>query len=99
MSRTLITLAQAKAQLVIETDDDDSAILLKCAEATGVVDDYLEWRADPSWTDRTVPDHVRTAILLVFAHLWRHRGDGEGGSPLTTGVKDVLRRSRDPSLA
>ena len=28
-----------------------------------------------AWTEATVPDPVRVAVLLVVADLWAHRGD------------------------
>jgi hypothetical protein len=98
MTAPLITLTQAKDQLVYEADDRDSEILLKIEEASSIVTDYLK-RPDHGWTDRTVPGHVRAAVRLVLANLWAQRGDVDGADPLSPAVKSLLHRERDPTLA
>lgn len=99
MTVPLITLAQAKAQLVIEDDDRDSEILLKAEEATDIVVDYLK-KPDHGWTDRTVPGRVRLAILMVLTSIFFNRGDDAAAAdPISKAVVDVLARTRDPTLA
>lgn len=96
----LITLAQAKAQLqMLDGEDDrDSQILLKMEEASDIVVGYLK-NPTHGWTDRTVPARVRASILLVLSHLWHHRGDDDGGDPISDAVKSLLMRDRDPAIA
>ncbi len=97
----LITLAQAKQQLVIEneTTERDSELLLKMEEANDAVINYLKSRADPSWTSNTVPPRIRAAILLVLTNLWTHRGDDDMSDPISSAVASVLMRDRDPAAA
>lgn len=96
----LITLTQAKHQLHMQEDenDRDSQILLKMQEASDIVVGYLK-NPDHGWTDRTVPGRVRAAILLVFTHLWHHRGDDDGSDPISPAVVSLLMRDRDPAIA
>lgn len=100
MGAVLITLAQAKAQLrMLDGEDDrDSEIVLKMEEASDIIVGYLK-NADHGWTDRTVPGHVRAAILLVFTNLWHHRGDDDGSDPISPAVVSLLMRDRDPAIA
>jgi hypothetical protein len=90
----LITLHQAKAQARVEHDEHDSDMLLKASSASAIVLNYLKY-PDLDWTDRSVPDDVRAAVLLVFQHLYE-RAEGD---PLSEGVKSLLHRHRDPTLA
>ena len=101
MGACLITLAQAKHQLqmVAGEDDRDSQIILKMEEASDIIVGYLKSRADPNWTDRTVPPRVRAAILLVFDNLWHYRGETDGSDPISPAVQSLLMRDRDPALA
>lgn len=62
-------------------------------EATSIVVDYLK-KLDHEWTVEDVPPVIRTAILMVAQHI-----DVGEPEPLSRGVKDLLRRQRDPALA
>lgn len=93
-SSVLITLTQAKDALVIESDEFDSQLLLRCEEASGIVVDYIK-RPAHGWTDMTVPSVVRAAILIVLKNLW----ENPDASPISQGVIDLLVRQRDPALA
>lgn len=97
----LITLAQAKHQLVIEdsTTDRDSEIILKMEEASDIVVNYLKAQADATWTQSTVPARIRAAILLVLTNLWAHRGDSSESDPISDAVASLLMRDRDPAVA
>lgn len=110
----LVTLDQAKQQSGITWayEDEHLALLLKAAQ--GVVIEHVdqrvseadEWTATiAAWTEDTVPENVRFAILLQFAAMVRFRGDDEAkmtgldDNGLAVGVAGLLRRLRDPSLA
>lgn len=97
----LITLAQAKQQLVIETEttERDSELLLKMEEASDIVMDYLKSRADQAWTSNSVPPRIRSAVLLVLTNLWAHRGDDGSSDPISSAVASLLMRDRDPAVA
>ena len=62
-------------------------------EATAIVIDFLK-RPDHGWTIATVPAQVRSAIFMVAQAI-----DVGEPEPLSRGVKDILRRMRDPALA
>jgi hypothetical protein len=99
MGVTLVTLEQAKRQLRVDYDDDDSEILLKAEEASDIVVDYIK-RPDHGWSDRTCPGHVRSAVLLVLGNLYGPRGDDvKTAEPLSQPVMNLLWRERDPALA
>lgn len=91
---SLVTLAQVKEYAVIETDDFDSALLLRAEEATHIVIDYIK-RPDHGWTDRTVPPLVRVCILRTAKILF----DQTDEKPLDEWATGVLERFRDPALA
>jgi hypothetical protein len=100
MGVPLITLTQAKDQLRASGfSDDDSLILLMAEEASDIVVDYIK-RPDHGWTDRTVPGHVRAAVLLVLGNLYGQRGDNATDTnPISDAVASLLWRERDPALA
>lgn len=97
----LVTLERAKSQEYIIHDAYDAEVAAKAEEASDIVLDYLGRRDNPDeWTDETVPGTVRAAVLLTFGALWENRDGGEDGpEPLSTAVKSLLRRYRDPVLA
>lgn len=111
---SLITLAQAKAHLRIDTvstspmDADEADLLLKMAQAEHLILDYLKVLSvsPPEWTDETnVPPLVQAAILFQLGELYRFRGDDDGKADrgpdgsLSPLVEGMLRRYRDPALA
>lgn len=89
----LVTLDQIKARLRIDAIDDQADVESMAEEATDIVIGYLKIE-DPTWTVDTVPDRVRTAILLVVRALY----DGEP-QPISSAVQSILWRDRDPALA
>lgn len=106
----LVTLAQAKRHLRIETETtdplspEDEDLTLKVAQAEAVVLDYLGGAGD-AWTAETVPLEVQAALFYQLGELWRFRGDDAeyydahhelGG--LSRFVMNLLRRHRDPTL-
>jgi hypothetical protein len=100
MGVCLVTLTQAKDHLRASGfTDDDSMILLKAEEASDIIVDFIK-KPNHGWTDRTVPGHVRAAVLLVLGNLYGQRGDDpDGANPLTDPVMALVWRDRDPAMA
>jgi hypothetical protein len=111
---SLITIAQAKAHLRIDTDSlipsdaADADLLLKMAQAEHLILDYLKtpMTSPPYWVDETdVPPLVQAAILFQLGELYRFRGDDDGKADRATDgslspmIEGMLRRYRDPALA
>jgi hypothetical protein len=111
----LVTLAQTKRHLRIETEttdplsEEDEDLTLKMGQAEALILDYLEG-GDAAWTDETtVPPVVQAALLVQVAELWRFRGDDDQYAGITQVthlpgqlslyVVNLLRRYRDPALA
>ncbi|NNM75049.1 head-tail connector protein [Enterovirga aerilata] len=92
----LISVSDAKQQLLIEHDEQDAFLAAKAEEATDIVIGYLK-KPNHGWTEETAPPRVRSAILLVLGVLYRDR-EGQT-NPLTDAVKALLWRDRDPALA
>ncbi|WP_343347645.1 head-tail connector protein [Sphingomicrobium sp. XHP0239] len=90
----LVTMEEAKRQLRIIGNEHDEDIEDKRVQASEIVIDYLDQQADETWTDATVPDHVKAAVLLQLRALFDGTRDG-----IPDGVKDILRRTRKPTLA
>ena len=79
--------------------------------ATGIVMEAIG--PDPvtlearDWTEETVPDPVRVAILLVLTELWAHRGDAapteltvdSSTGRLSPLVERLLVRFREPVVS
>lgn len=89
----LVTLDQIRGRLRIDAIDDQADVESMAAEATDIVIGYLKI-AELEWTVDTVPDRVRTAILLVVQALY----DG-APQPISSAVQSILWRDRDPALA
>lgn len=96
----LITLDQAKVHLRIDTDDPEieEDLLSKMEQASAIILDYIEV-IDSGWDETTVPEHIRTTVLMVLGNLWEHRGDTKESEPITEAIKSVLRRTRTPVLS
>lgn len=100
----LVTLDEAKLHLRIDDDDHDDDIIEKLLGASSMITDYLKLGgALPStWIDETgsitVPADIKAATLLALAELYRER-EAQYADPLSKGVRDLLIRHRDPSLA
>lgn len=109
---SLITLAQAKAHLRIDTpsvsptDAAEADLLLKMAQAESIILDYLKVpvTSPEYWNETTVPPLVQAAVLLQLGELYRFRGDDVEAPAHTIGdlspvITNILRRYRDPALA
>jgi hypothetical protein len=97
----LLTLADAKRHLRVDTEDENADILVKVDQASAIVIDYLKSQADATWTAATVPGHVQAATLIMLAHLYEHRGDDpmDTDEKVWLAVGRLLMRSRDPAMA
>jgi hypothetical protein len=107
----LVTLEQAKKHLRLSGSHEDDDLRMKLTQAQDIIIDYLdesrstEWAAEmDAWTEETVPERVRGAILLQCAELVRFRGDDvdepkrERGS-LSPAIVAYLNRTRMPVIA
>ena len=99
----LVTLATAKTHLRITASDQDR----RPAETFGRerVDPRLPQRPKRSDLDRRdeCTPFIASAVLLLLAHTYEHRGDELARRKTTTrvweAVANLLRRWRDPALA
>jgi hypothetical protein len=101
----LVTLETAKLQLRITGTDYDTDVELRRVQATNIILDFLQDRADASWTDTTVPDPVQQAVLVMLTHLYERGANttpAAGGTPTDADVwkaiERLLARSYDPGL-
>jgi hypothetical protein len=94
-------------------DYDQVDVEMKLEQASAMCLNYIEREADeqsPAWTAQTNPFTdpefaiLQAAILRMFMHLWRWRGDDEktplrSAYDLPDDVASLLRLLKDPSLA
>jgi hypothetical protein len=90
---TLVSLAEAKRQLRIENDDQDTGVMEIAAGASAIVLDYLK-TPDADYDDETVPLVIKRAVLAQMTVLQEDRSAG-----IADQVKDLLSLWRDPALA
>jgi hypothetical protein len=93
----LITVAGAKRRLRLDFADDDVLASELVNEATAIVLNHLKGRANPAWTEASVPFDVKAAIYLAFGRLYANRDGTE--EILSDPVKALLHSYRDPALA
>lgn len=114
---SIITLAQAKRAARITLPDDDADLYLRLEASHETVLEYVnnrlgdtseDWTSEiAEWNADTAPKGVKAAILQMFCHLSRFRGDDPdkaGPRPNPDGdlpeeVKLYLKKFRDPSVA
>lgn len=111
----LITIEEAELHLILDLERSEGSpsiiiderlpdLLLKMAGASEIVLDYLK-RAPTGWDDVNTPALVKSAVLLVLGGLWEQRGgETNDDAPsvdhlLTSTVRSLLHRYRDPALA
>lgn len=81
----LVTLAQSRAHLRTDSEDDDDDLLMKIEAASEMVLDYIGDGAE-AWTDSAgavyedsngqaldVPKRVQSATLMMVGYLYRER--------------------------
>lgn len=95
----LVTLAEVKAYLRIDTADSDAEITLLTEAASEGVLRYIK-----AATEDDIPvdgvDSVKAATLLQVGNLFRFKGDEENPETvLSPTVRAVLHSLRDPTLA
>ena len=114
---TIVTLAQAKkAARIYQMDDENDDLHLRLEIAHELVLDYVNNQIDDSddawldtilsWDEDNAPRRVKGAILSMFVHLTRLRGDDVGKEAavyqdgnLPDQVRMFLGRLRDPTVA
>lgn len=115
---SLVTLQQAKhaARMDPNYHDEDADLYMRLETAHALVLDNLDNQIDDTddvwldtmlaWTSDTAPKAVKAAILAMFTHLVRFRGDeGPKDAPdnpdgdLPQHVRMLLKRYRDPTVA
>jgi hypothetical protein len=114
---SIVTLAQAKkAARIYQMDEENDDLYLRLEIAHELVLDYVNNRVDDSddawletvlsWDEDTAPRRVKGAILSMFVHLTRLRGDDVGKEAavyadgnLPEQVRMFLYRLRDPTVA
>ena len=91
----LVTLEQARHRLRLSAAEDyhEPDVEMKMEQASDIVIDYIK-RPDHEWTDADTPPVIQAAILEVLMRLFEGSDD-----PLSSGVKSILWRYRDPALA
>lgn len=104
-----ITLQEAKAQLRVDTDADDSDIELKIHAASGAVRNYLKSSADLYFDEAgvvipaAIPDEVKVATQIMLGHLYKDRDEDSSGAFehgfLPRPVTALLYPLRTPALA
>lgn len=96
----LVTDTEARLHLRIDGQPEsppgpiDQLLTMKILQASDIVADYIK-RLDHEWTEDTAPPLIKAAVLLVLNVIY----DNPENDPLTTGVKNILHRYRDPALA
>lgn len=109
MLPSFVTIGQAKAHVLVDHDSDDAQLQSMIEQASAIILDYLKLASVPaSWTDGTgstgdspsgaVPPLIQAATLLIIGELYRTR-EAADINVLSAGIKSLLHRYRDPSLA
>jgi hypothetical protein len=107
IAEPLVSLPDAKEHVKVRDTTHDAEIGRFVLAAQNAILDFLKRGADPTWTEATLPLHVRAAVLFLLTHMWKHRGDDmspteSGGTPdaaVWESIDRILARSRDPALA
>lgn len=111
----LVSMAQARAHLRIDTTDGDTDLQLKVRAASRMVIEYIRSGAD-AFTDSAgdvyedsagdatgVPEDVQIAVLFMLGYLDNNRSGDEKGAFergwLPNPVTAILAPYRDPPLA
>lgn len=101
---TLVTLAEAKLQLRVTWNDEDTFIQLVLDAAESAVLDYIKtaW----GWTAATVPPAVKLSILVLLSTYYEPFRDGDNFDNATVAfgypppaVTSLLHRYRTPAMA
>lgn len=103
----LVTLAEVKAGLRIESNDEDTLLESLIAAASGAVVNYLKGQAAVLLTNNDSPPEtppvIKQATVLLVGYLYRNTDSDEGGAfemgYLPKPVMALLYPLRDPALA
>lgn len=112
---SIVTLAQAKKAAQITSDEANDDLYVRLEIAHELCLDYVNNRVDDAdawletilaWDADNAPQRVKGAILHMFVHLTRFRGDDTEkdngplpGEHLPPMVRMMLDRLRDPTVA
>lgn len=96
----LVSLAQAKAHLRIDSDAANTDVQFKVEQASAIILAYLAATVDPGWTVDTAPVNVQSAVLLMLGHLYEHRGDNMAPDAETwAAIRTLLVTLKTPAVA
>ena len=70
----IVSLAELKAHLRVQTDDEDTLLTSLLAQAEAAAEDYC--RAD-FHSMETPPETVRLAVLLMASHFYEYRDSSD----------------------
>jgi hypothetical protein len=95
-----VTLETAKLHLRLYPADTthDADLTLKLQIASDYVLDFLKDRADPTWTDATLPAQVQGAILWYLELLFDHEQRADSERIVAEAIGRILARFRDPAV-
>lgn len=74
----MISLEEAKLHLRIDTDAEDSDLMLKIKASEAAVLHYM--KREPYQPSEEVPYDVRAAVLILLGYLYEHRDNNEGNA-------------------
>jgi Phage gp6-like head-tail connector protein len=96
---SILSLQDAKDQLVITDDDHDRQVQAALDNAEGIIAAYMKTRWDPTWT--VLPGPVNQAVKFMLTHVYENKGDNlaDRDERVWTAVRHVLDQSRDPAYA
>src|SRR5688572_14997170 len=104
---SLVTLEVAKQHLQMDHDLDDALIAKQIEQASEMSVDCLKLPGPPwgcnsgsagAWPGLGVPPLVQSAVLLGLGQLYKDRESSAANVP-SEGVRSLLHRPRDPSMA
>ena len=107
----LVTLTQAKAQVRVDHDFDDTQLDEMRSRASWAVMDYLKidiYDTGFNWVDDfgepirgNIPPNIAAAVLLMIGAMYENRDGDVWRSPqaLSQSVMDLLWRYRTPAMA
>lgn len=94
----LLTLAETKEHLRIETNDEDTVVTKLILQAQAVAEDFCRVRFEEKYT--VIPEPVRLACLLFVSHYYENRDvpDRTLYGTMRLAFENLLYPYRDPEL-
>ena len=89
----VVTVAEVKAHLRIDHDEEDGHIETLIAQAQAVAEDYCRTRFED-----TAPEPVRLAVLLMVSHYFENRDspDKQSYTTMRMAFENLLYPYREP---